>query len=112
MRDEYPPFSWEPGQQPVTFEFDYPDQLNRWLPLVKWLLAFPHYVALVFLGIAAIRGLGDRVLRNLVHPASPARHFRLPGRCSALGEPRQRLRLLHARRVSSVQLEVEDRRTT
>ena len=54
MRDEYPPFSWEPGQFPVTYEIDYPDQLNRWLPLVKWLLAFPHYVALVFLGIAAL----------------------------------------------------------
>lgn len=53
MRDEYPPFSWEPGQYPVTFEIDYPQELNRWLPLVKWLLALPHYVILFFLGIAA-----------------------------------------------------------
>ncbi len=53
MRDEYPPFSWEPGQYPVTFEIDYPQELNRWLPLVKWLLALPHYVVLFFLGIAA-----------------------------------------------------------
>ena len=28
-------------------------ELNRWLPLVKWPLAIPHYVVLVFLGIAA-----------------------------------------------------------
>ena len=38
-------------------EIDYPDvrqDLNRWLPLVKWLLAIPHYVALVFLIIAAL----------------------------------------------------------
>lgn len=53
MRDEYPPFTWEPGQYPVTFEVDYPTELNRWLPLIKWLLAVPHYVALFFLGLAA-----------------------------------------------------------
>lgn len=27
--------------------------LNRWLPLVKWLLAIPHLIVLFFLGIAA-----------------------------------------------------------
>jgi hypothetical protein len=27
-------------------------ELNRWLPLVKWFLAIPHYIVLVFLGIA------------------------------------------------------------
>src|SRR5207244_923112 len=35
----------------------YPDakrELNRWLPLVKWLLAIPHYIALFFLYLAAI----------------------------------------------------------
>ncbi len=29
-------------------------ELNQWLPLVKWFLAIPHYVALFFLGIAAV----------------------------------------------------------
>jgi hypothetical protein len=29
---------------PARFEIDYPQQLNRWLPLVKWLLAFPQYI--------------------------------------------------------------------
>jgi hypothetical protein len=54
LRDEYPPFSWEPGQYAVTYEVDYPEKLNRWLPLVKWwLLAIPHYIVLFFLGIAA-----------------------------------------------------------
>lgn len=54
FRDEYPPFSWEPGRYPVTYEVEYPEQLNRWLPLVKWLLAIPHYVVLLVLGIIAL----------------------------------------------------------
>jgi hypothetical protein len=43
-------------EQSVHLEIDYPDvrDLNRWLPLVKWLLAIPHYVALVFLTVGAI----------------------------------------------------------
>lgn len=53
MRDEYP--STE-DEQAVHLELDYPDaqQLNRWLPLVKWLLAIPHFIVLFFLGLAAI----------------------------------------------------------
>jgi hypothetical protein len=53
MDDEYPSTD---EQQSVTLDFPYPDArngLNRWLPLVKWLLAIPHYVILVFLGLAA-----------------------------------------------------------
>ncbi len=53
FRDEYPPFSWEPGQYAVTYEVDYPEELSRWLPLIKWLLAIPHYIVLLFLFIAA-----------------------------------------------------------
>jgi hypothetical protein len=37
----------------ATFEIAYPSELNRWLPLVKWLLAIPHFIALFFVGIAA-----------------------------------------------------------
>ena len=54
LRDEYPSTDEE---QTVHLDVPYPDvprDLNRWLPLVKWLLAFPHYVVLVFLSIALL----------------------------------------------------------
>jgi uncharacterized protein DUF4389 len=38
---------------PVRLEIEYPEELNRWLPLVKWLLVIPHFIALFFLAIAA-----------------------------------------------------------
>ena len=41
----------------MRLDFPYPDakrDLNRWLPLVKWLLAIPHYIVLLFLYLALI----------------------------------------------------------
>ena len=54
LTDRYPSTVEE---QSVHLEVDYPDvdrDLNRWLPLVKWFLAIPHYVVLAFLMIGAV----------------------------------------------------------
>jgi hypothetical protein len=51
VTDEYPSTV---EQQRVHLELDYPDverDLNRWLPLVKWFLAIPHFIILFFLWI-------------------------------------------------------------
>ena len=53
LRDEYPPFSGEPGEYPVLLEVEYDENLSRWLIFVKWLLAIPHYFVLAFLLVAA-----------------------------------------------------------
>ena len=51
LRDEYPSTD---EHQAVTLDIAYPDaaeQLNRVMPLIKWLLAIPHYIVLTLLGI-------------------------------------------------------------
>jgi hypothetical protein len=53
LTDQYPSTVEEQG---VHLEIDYPEverDLNRWLPLVKWLLAIPHILILVVLSVAA-----------------------------------------------------------
>ena len=54
MNDRYPSTD---ERQWVRLDYPYPDakgELNRWLPLVKWFLAIPHYIVLFFLYLVLI----------------------------------------------------------
>ena len=54
LRDEYPSTD---DDQAVSLEISYPDaesQLNRFMPLIKWFLAIPHYVVIYVLSICAL----------------------------------------------------------
>ena len=50
MDDRYPATD---DHQSAHLDYSYPEHLNRWLPLVKWFLAIPHYIVLYFLHLAS-----------------------------------------------------------
>ena len=59
--DRYPPFTLaDVPDYPARLDVDYPQQLNRWLPLVKWLLAVPQYLL-----VGALAGSGYAVASDM-----------------------------------------------
>ncbi len=105
LRDEYPPFTLdEDPSYPATFEIDYPEQIDRWRPLVQWLLAIPY---LIVAGRPRRRRRDRRVHRHLrdpVHEGAPEGNVRPDPDPVALADPRHGLRLLHGRPLPALRL--------
>ena len=92
LTDQYPSTVEE---QNVHLELDYPDverDLNRWLPLVKWLLAIPHFIILFFLSVAAFFAVVVAWFAILFTGRYPQRPVRLRGRRRPLVAARRGLR--------------------
>jgi hypothetical protein len=59
LHEDYPPFDFRPaadddGVEPhTTVSMTHPEQLDRWKPLYKWILAIPQYVVLLGLAITS-----------------------------------------------------------
>ena len=93
LNDTYPSTDEEQCGPP---RLPYPDakrELNRWLPLVKWFLAIPHYVVLFFLGIARVLLTIAAWFAILFTGRYPRGHLRLHRRRIPVGQPRVGLRL-------------------
>jgi hypothetical protein len=76
MDDRYPSTD---EQQAVHLDYAYPDagrDLNRWMPLVKWFLAIPHFIALFFLWVAALAVVVAAWFAILFTGRFPRRMFR------------------------------------
>ncbi len=91
MDDRYPSTD---AQQSVHLDFLYPDaerELNRWLPLVKWLLAIPHYIVLFFLDLGVFFAIVAAWFAVLF-TGLPAGALGLRGGRDPLAQPGRRLR--------------------
>ena len=53
LRDEYPATD---DEQAIHLDMSYPDEgdINRFMPIVKWILAIPHYIVLYVLSLIVL----------------------------------------------------------
>ena len=85
LTDQYPSTV---DEQSVHLEIDYPDvkaDLNRWMPMVKWLLAIPHYIVLCFSCYCRFLRGDFCLVRHSVDRAIPEIPLRLHRRSRSLG---------------------------
>jgi hypothetical protein len=52
VRDEYPPFSFEPGEYPLTLDIPYPERQSRWRLFIRWFAVIPNQIVFTFVQIA------------------------------------------------------------
>src|SRR4051794_36001248 len=60
LHETYPPFDFQPTagddaeMTNTMMTFTYPDEMSRWKPLYKWILAVPHYIVMLALAVASL----------------------------------------------------------
>ena len=94
LTDKYPSTT---DEQSVHLDLDYPNveqDLNRWLPLVKWFLAIPHYLVLVVLFVAAMLAIVVAWFAILCHWPLPPCDLRVRRWSWPLEPASERLRVL------------------
>ena len=93
LHDDYPPFDFTPasdddGRQPSgQLAIQYPEQLKRWKPLYKWLLAAPHYVVCLALAAASAGHRAGGSGRRPCYRPLPRAPSPLPGLGVSLRDP-------------------------
>lgn len=90
MTDQYP---LTDEAQSVSLDFEYPDspELNRFLPLLKWLLPLPHHVILSVLSVLSLAVTVIAWFAIILRGETPSRPFWLCGRSTALVLARDRI---------------------
>ena len=76
LRDEYPPFSGDAGEYPVTLEVEYDENLSRWQIFLKWLFVTSHLIVLLFVVMLGLTSPSSSPSSRSSSPAATR------GRCS------------------------------